>query len=171
MLNRVHWLREEKGAGLLELLVAMPLLTALLIACGVVFCWGVKSYVYTRSDYELQQQLRGPMERIVYDLSCAEDAVTYGSGRLEITCRNLNSTSVKVAYHLDDDGKAFPKIMRNTSSIPQPLTGETKLADVQITKLYFSVTGRTVYVEIKGNNRLTKREYTLHTAVTLPEKG
>lgn len=171
MRNRLHWLSEEAGTGLLELLVAMPLITALLIAFGVVLCWGIKSYVYTRSDYELQQQVRVPLERIVYDLSCAEEAVTYGSGRLVVTCRNFNSQSVQVAYHLDDPGKEYPKIMRNSNNNPQPMTGETKLADIKITKLFFAVTGRTVYVEISANNRLTKRNFSLHTAVTLPEKG
>lgn len=167
-MNVLKPIKEEKGAGLLELVVAMPLISAMLATFAVLLCFGIRSYVFTRSDFELQEQVRIPLERIVRDLNNAEEAKVVDN-KLAIQCRN-STELLWASYYLANSDKVYPKIMRSWKNNPQPLTGETKLADIQIKKFYSEVKDRTVYIEIAANNLLTKTEFALHTAVTLPEK-
>lgn len=147
----------------MELLVAMPLLTMLLAGMAAAVGFGLRSYVRVRSDSELVSQLRVPLERLTRDLSCAEDVKILGS-RLYVYCRNSSEAPQWVCYELADGDKAWPKVSR----AGQPLTGDSRLGKIRISRMSFEIDGRTVYVELSGSNLLTKKECTLHTAVTLP---
>ena len=152
---------------MLEMMIAMPLITALFIVFGVLLCWGVKSYVYMKSDYELVEQIRIPVERIERDLQCAED-VKILTGGLYIYCRNASESPHWVHYYLQNADKASRKISREE----QPLTGDSRLGDIRITKFVYRIAGNgIVYVEVAGVNLLTNKTYDLHTAVALPGKG
>lgn len=164
-MSRLEFFREEKGSTLLSLLVSVPLLTVMLIGLATFLCFGIKRYVYLRGNYELIEQVRTPLERIVRDLNVAEQAMKDGN-RLWIYTRNTSESPTWNDYMLVGASSDNPRISRNS----QPLTGDSKLGDIRITKFDFSVEGRTVFVEISGKNMMTEREYTLKTAVTMPER-
>ena len=166
---KFNFFRDEKGTGLLEILVALPLISVLLATFAIMLCFGIRSYVFTRSNIELQEQVRIPLERIVRDLNNAEDVKISGNS-LAIKCRYSNEL-LWVSYYLTGSNNVNSKMMRSWKNNSQPLTGESKLGDIQFTRFFYKITGKTVYIEISAINCLTKKEYELHTAVTLPVKG
>lgn len=165
-MNKPKWFDDENGFSLLEMVVAMPLITILLLSLGAILCWGLRSYVYLKGDYELISQVRIPLEQVERDLRYAED-IKILSGGLYIFNRNANGVSQTVEYKLSNPGRVNSKISR----MSQPITGNTSLADIRITKFDYKLIGeRTVYVEIEGMNFLSGKRYSLHTAVTFPRK-
>ena len=152
----------EAGFSLLELLVALPVIATLLLSCSAAFLWGVKSYAAIMSDWELQNQVRIPMESIARDLAYAEKVKPSGK-KLYSLCRATSETPQWVEYTIT--AGSMPKLTRDR----QPLTGESSLGNIRILRFDYRIEkARTVYLEIIGENLLTRHTFRLETAVTLP---
>jgi hypothetical protein len=152
----------ESGFSLLELLITLPVIVALLLSCSMAFLWGIKSYAAIMSDWELQNQVRIPMEAIVRDLAYAERVRPLGK-KLYILCRATSETPQWVEYTIT--ASEMPKITRDQ----QPMTGESSLGNIRILRFDYRIEKtRTVYLEIMGENLLTRHTFRLETAVTLP---
>lgn len=159
-------LKQQQGMALLELLIAMPLLSILLVSLGTAFLWGVKLYFFAVSDWELQEQVRISVERIVRDITYADSVKLVGE-EVRIWIKDDDTTGQKyVVYTIN--GSRLPEITKNS----QPMTGQSRLGEIGITKFHFRMQGaRTVFIEIEGENTLTKRKFLLETAATMMKKG
>ena len=165
VMNNTSGEEPDQGFSLLELLISFPLIAMLLLAAGILFCWGIKSYTYMMSDWELQNQVRVSLEQVVRDLTYAEKLDILGK-KLYIFCRSTDETPKWVEYTITE--AAMPKITRNQ----QPITGESTLGDIQIQRFSYRMEKEsTVIIEIIGENLLTRHIYKLETAVTLPRNA
>ncbi|MBR5381589.1 MAG: hypothetical protein IK136_03100 [Oscillospiraceae bacterium] len=164
-MTRRRWHAEERGQGLLELLVSMPLVVILLIALGTAFAFGVRAYVFLMGDWELQKQVAFAMERMTTDLRYAENATVSGD-TLRVLCRMTNETAQWVEYTRTTED--MPRMMRSS----QPMTGESSLGSIAMTRFTAETVGpRTIFLRLCGENRLTGHTYELETAVTWTGKG
>lgn len=159
-------LKQQKGMALLELLVAIPLLSILLASLGTAFLWGLKFYFFAVSDWELQEQVRISIERIVRDITYADRVKLVGE-EVRIWIKDDETTDQKYVVYTTN-GSRLPEITKNS----QPMTGQSRLGEIAITKFNFRMQGtRTVFIEIEGENTLTKRRFLLETAATMIKKG
>lgn len=155
----------ERGAGLLELAAAMPLLALLLAAVGTSFAFGVRAYAFLLSDWEMQREAGFAMERMTADLRYAEDAEVL-NGRLRVRCRQTSEAAQWVEYARTSG--EMPRMTRNS----QPMTGESTLGPIAMTRFEAERVGaRTMRLRLDAENRLTGRAFSLETAVTWPERG
>ncbi|MBQ9377031.1 MAG: hypothetical protein IJU05_04425 [Schwartzia sp.] len=160
-----RWHAEERGQGLLELLVSMPLVAVLLIALGTAFAFGVRAYVFLLGDWELQKQVAFAMERMTTDLRYAED-VTVTGDTLRVFCRMTSEAPQRIVY--ERTSETLPRMMRDH----QPMTGESSLGTIAMTRFTAEAVGaRTIFLRLGGENRLTGHTYELETAVTWTGKG
>ena len=156
---------EEKGAGLLELVAAMPLVVLLSAALATAFAFGLRAYLFLLSDWALQEQVSYAMERMAADLRYAEDA-KIENGKLRVFCRAVSGSPQWVEY--ERTREARPRIRRDS----QPLTGESTLGEISMQRFEAErIGGRTVFLRLVGENLLTGRTYELETAVTWAETG
>ncbi|MBR1761454.1 MAG: hypothetical protein IJ812_06295 [Schwartzia sp.] len=155
----------ERGAGLLELVAAMPLLVILCAALATAFVFGLRAYLFLLGDWALQEQVGYAMERMTADLRYAED-VKIESGDLKVLCRAGSGSAVWVAYRKTQE--SWPRMMLDG----QPLTGQSTLGRIAVKTFAAERVGaRTVLLRLVGENRLTGQEYELETAVTWTGKG
>ncbi len=152
---------DEKGQGLLELVISLPIIAVLLISLSTAFLYFLKLYTFSLSEFELQEQVRMPMERIVRELTYAEKVEIYGN-TLRIWIWNDIGRQQSVTYSLDKS-----KLFKDA----QPLTGGNKLGDIMITKFRcVQKKPEVIFVEIEGRNRLTQHHFSLESAVRLHRK-
>ena len=143
----------------------MPLVVILLIAMGTAFAFGVRAYVFLLGDWELQKQVAFAMERMTTDLRYAENATISGD-TLRVLCRMTNETAQWVDYEMTAED--LPRMMRSR----QPMTGESSLGMIAMTRFAAEAVGpRTIFLRLRGENRLTGHIYELETAVTWTGKG
>lgn len=155
----------EKGAGLLGLVAAMPLIGLLLAAFGTMFVFGARAYFFLLSDWALQEQVGYAMERMTTDLRYAED-VKLDGGRLRVFCRATDGSPAWVVYEKTKEMQA--RIMRDS----QPLTGQSTLGRISMREFKTERVGdRTVLLRLIGENLVSGRTYELETAVTWTGKG
>ena len=158
------WWRQEDGFSLMELSVSLPLFAVLLLSMAVLFGWGLKSYFYMVSDWQLQRDIQYSMKRISSDIMFA-NRVEYGSGYINISGKTDANQSTSVKYELTRE--RFPRIRRNS----QPLTGESTLGVVEIEQMDFEMAGPSaVYIHIRGKNRITGHSYELRSAEYMLQK-
>lgn len=162
--DRKSWWRQEDGFSLIELSVSLPLFAVLLLSMAVLFGWGIKSYFYMVSDWELQRDIQYSMKRISSDIMFANH-VEYGSGYITISGNPDSNLSTPVKYELTREN--LPRIRRNK----QPLTGESTLGVVEIEQMDFEMVGQSaVYIHIRGKNRITGHSYELRSAEYMLQK-
>ncbi|MBO4853283.1 MAG: hypothetical protein J5477_06605 [Schwartzia sp.] len=155
----------ESGAGLMELVVAMPLVVLLSAALAAAFAFGLRAYLFLLSDWALQEQVSYAMERMTTDLRYAEDA-KIENGRLRILCRAVSGSPQWVAYERTQEAR--PRIRRDS----QPLTGESTLGEIVMRSFEAErIDAKTVFLRLVGENLLTGQTYELETAVTWAETG
>lgn len=150
---------DESGAGLLELMAALPLLSIMLVSFGLLLALGVRQYTFMISDWQLQREVRFVVERISYDLLTAQ-AVSQSGGRLRILCSGSEGW---VEYRLTSE--TIPRVMRNS----QPMTGESMMGRIKISALEVRESeGHVLFFRVKGENVLTGHEFELESAAIWP---
>ncbi len=151
----------QAGQSLAELAVALPLIALLLCSLAAVLGWGFRAYYAMLSDWELQNQIRFPMERIAADLMYAYRFESVG-GRLRIRVHDTGGHPQWVEYELTKEER--PRLLRNS----QPMTGESRLVDLSALEFEFRPAGtRTLFYRIRGENPRTGHAFELESAVTL----
>ncbi len=149
---------DEKGATLIELLIAMPMVSIMLLSMAVFLAYGLKTYVIALSDFEMQKEIQFSMEAIQHDLMYAIDAKAE-PGVLRIK-KPGGAFGTWLSYGVKE-GRMIKGI--------QPMTGETTLGNIIIVSFECAKYGeKTVRYSIKARNSLTGREYELRSATTLP---
>jgi len=147
---------------LLEVIVALPLLSIMLLSLGTAFLLLLRMYFCDLGDGELQEQLRLAAVNIVTDVSYA-DRVEVQQDGLKIWSRRRSSGQGWINYRLKDP-LSVGKITKNT----QPLTGDSIHGDIRITKLHCSkMNERTLLLEIEGINKTTGKIFSIETAAFL----
>jgi len=155
---------DNSGHSILELLVAMPLLSVLLVVLSTSFAFGVKNYVVLLSNWELQNQVKLPMERLVMDLDYAEK-VEISADRLRIHCRKSDGQMGWVEYGMINENR--PVISRNS----QPLTGGSRLGDIRFYTFEYHIEDeKLVTFTIGAENMLTGKKFALQSAVWIAGK-
>ncbi len=166
----------EKGYSLLEFLVSLPVLLMLLAGLGTAFTIFLRGYFGILGNWEVQEQVRFSMQRIVRDLQYAIDADTTMYGTLDIRVKGKNAEETSIVYKLYTDDNAAHILKRNKAGYggPQPITGGSILADVSIVDFHCYRLGRIVFIVLEGENKMSKYYFSLESAVCLPnvlEKG
>ncbi len=164
-MNRKSDCENEKGAGLLELVAAMPLIAILFAGIGTAFAYGFHAYICLLSDWTLQEQVGYAMECMTADLRYAED-VKIDDGKLRVFCRAAGGPAEWVRYEKTRETSA--RIMKDG----QPLTGQSTMGTITIERFEIEIPfERTVVIHLAGKNQLTDQTYELETAVTWTGKN
>lgn len=147
---------------LLEVLIALPLLSMMLLSLGTAFLLLLRLYFYNLGDTELQEQLRLAAVDVVMDLSYA-DRVEVQEAGVRIWSRRRSGGQAWIEYQVKNP-RAVGEITKNT----QPLTGDSVHGDIRITKFHCSkLNERTILVEIEGVNKTTGKIFAIETAAFL----
>ena len=158
---RMRERHNQRGLSLLSLIIAVPLLTALLWIMGALALSSLKNYNRLRAESELVSELNFAMERICRDLSYGEE-IDVTAARLRIKTRQNTEPPGYVTYTQDTVSPCKP-IRRKD----QPITGDSDIGRVVIKEFSFRQIGRrTVEVIIRGEISEHGLSYRLHTAVT-----
>lgn len=159
-------------------MIALPILVMLLISVSAVFMFCMRAYFANLADGELVQEVQMAFSRVVEDALAGKSIEEISSQRegLEIVSRqNLlyrdsqPGKLVKESYWLHHMA-SLRKLVR--SSADAPLTGDHTLARVTIVE--FSAVKDEAYphvyrIRLTGKSEMTKHEYTICTAVYLPQ--
>ncbi|MGN0941382.1 MAG: Tfp pilus assembly protein FimT/FimU [Selenomonadaceae bacterium] len=157
------FIKSERGVSLLELLTAMPILSILMISLTVLLGFGIKSYLFVLSDWEMQREVEFTMESIQHDLMYAKSADIV-SGQLIITNQSAKSIIPETTTYELTSGSNL-HITRNA----QPMTGDTKLSNINILKFMLRRhSEKTIFYNIEAENALTGHRYELRSATTYP---
>ena len=160
-MNRLYGIfQQENGYTLLEFMFALPVILGLLLSLSVGSLYFLKLYSYSVSQSELQDQVRIPMERIVRDISYADQIQLIGNDVTLWVWSGGNRQQVTYSYQNS-------RIYRNT----QPLTGDCRLGTILI--IHFrcqQLSTRYFRIEISGRNYSIQRDFTLTTNVYLQDR-
>jgi len=159
-------IHNKKGASLIELLVAMPLLCFLLLTIGTAFLLLMKFYSAYLGDLELQQQMRFAVLSLTRDIAAAK-SVEISMDKLDITTERHLDQGKQILYELNT-GQTINRLMKDN----QPLTGESRVATISITKFNCKkVKNNIINIEIEGVNQNTNKKISMETAVVLLVDG
>jgi type II secretory pathway component PulJ len=159
-------IHNKKGASLVEMLVAMPLLCFLLLTIGTAFLLLMKFYSSYLGDLELQQQMRFALLSMTRDIAAAK-IVEISADKLEITTERHLEQEKQILYELNM-GPTINRLMKDN----QPLTGESRVAAISITKFNCKkIKHHIINIEIEGVNENTNKKISLETAVVMLVDG
>ena len=175
--NAVWQSTNEGGFVFWETLIAMPMLVVLLMSVTGLFMFCMRTYFYQLADGELVQEVQGAFSLVTEDVlngQYIEMRKSQGDGFYIIGRRNpLYNDSrpgelKKESYWLHSMA-GLVKLVRG--SVDAPLTGDHTLA--QVTIVEFSAVRDEHYPQVyklrlTGRSEMTKHEYTMCTAVYLP---
>ena len=173
------WQRtNEAGFILWEALIAIPMMVVLLLSLTGIFMYCMRTYFYQLADGELTQEVQGAFSLVVEDLLTGqyiEEGIGNKEGFYVVGRQNplygdsKPGVMKKEGYWLHNMA-GLVKLTRG--AIYAPLTGDHTLA--QVTVVEFSLVRDDVYpnvykLRLTGKSEMTKHEYTLCTAVYLPQ--
>ena len=159
-------IHNQKGALLVEMLVAMPLLCFLLLTIGTAFLLLMKFYSVYLGDLELQQQMRFAVLSMTRDITSAK-TVEVSTDKLEITTERHLEQTKQILYELNTR-PTINRLMKDN----QPLTGESQVAAISITKFHCKkIKNHIINIEIEGVNKNTNKKISLETAVVMLMNG
>lgn len=168
---RNEWWQEERGFSLLELVTALPITAMLLVSLAAAFLWLVRLYVFTLSDWELQAQVRMPLERMVLEASTA-GKIDGAEDALRMELHDSFGKILAVQYGIKGSGEHRILTRRDDDGYMQPLTGGSMLGDICIREFScVMLSERLAFLRITGENRLTGHQFSLETAVAVPGNG
>ena len=160
-MNRLYGIfQQENGYTLLEFMFALPVILGLLLSLSVGSLYFLKLYSYSVSQSELQDQVRIPMERIVRDISYADQIQLIGNDVTLWVWTGNDRQQITYSYRNS-------KLYRNT----QPLTGDCRLGTILIIRFRCQqISQRYVRIEITGRNYSIHRDFTLSTTICLSDR-
>ena len=161
----------EKGGMLLELLVALPMILLLMASLWAAFASFMKEYTLIAKEWELQQELRSCMERMVQDAKLAEDICINSSEEpsLGFTRRTAQGEILRGCYMFYPGVPGSIKKMKEERyGSPQPMTSGSRPGRVSITKVSYEIRDQQVFISLWGKDLDSSLEAELSTAVALP---
>ena len=157
----------------METLVSLPVIVFLLSALGGCILWTVRTVLWQKADWELQEEVRYVMERIVEDASKTEYADIWWDGRTVY----FQYWDMVKSWTMSRPPEAYAKY--EWLGVPledfwwiaaertgMPLTGKSVLGKVTITEFHCSMaTDHLFHVRITGRSKVTGHEFSLESAV------
>ena len=163
--------RPEKGGMLLELLIALPLILFLTMSLCMAFSSFLKAYLLVSREWELQQELRVCMERMVQDIKLAEDVCIEGDERPSLGyTRHTAQGDILQGYYIIYPGVpgCMKKMKADGYGAPQPMTGGSWPGRVSVTAACYEIRDGRLFIVLRGRELDSSLELELSTAIALP---
>lgn len=150
--------KNENGFSILEILIGMST-NILLLAGGIILLYcGVKSYVYSISDFELIEEVRHTAQMI-------NDTIRYGYDKeisensISVYIKDISTNNfLKVNYRVSDKGIVYYNY--------QPITGDSVLGNIKIRRLLFSDNNDgSVHIVVEGVNLINGHSFSIENNV------
>lgn len=151
----------DKGFTLLEVVIAMTLLSIVLLAGNQLLFSGLKSWIHGEEQIDVVQNMRVGMDFMTREIRSATGVKTANSSYIIITVLNYDFSTGDVRYQYDNVDKELER--KEGSSSPQPVSS-------RISGLTFSYDSgnpiKWVGIEMKGK-RKDGHEITMKSKVSL----
>ncbi len=174
MLYRKVTAADERGYILLETVLALPCLVVLLSVLGGCILWAVKTAAWQRDDWEVQEELRYVMGKLVEDASRSESAAITREGKsIRLYYRkNMNPLQLEkaptlyIGYSKWGGGEWGKGWIEMVDKVAAPMTGGTLLANLDVTDFCCTMeTDHILHIHLAGKSLRTGHEFSLETAV------
>jgi len=118
--------KTDSGFTLLEVVIAMTLLSIVLLAGNQLLFSGLKSWIHGEEQIDVVQNMRTGMDFMTREIRSAKEVKTADSKYIVITMTKTDLSTVDVRYQYDSIDKELER--KEGSSSPQPVS--SRISDV-----------------------------------------
>ncbi|MEL7567492.1 MAG: prepilin-type N-terminal cleavage/methylation domain-containing protein [Dehalobacterium sp.] len=112
--------KNDNGFTLLEVVIAMSLLSIVLLAGNQLLFSGLKSWIHGEEQIDVVQNMRVGMDLMTREIRSATGVKTANSNYIIITMTKTDLSTVDVCYQYDSINKELER--KEGSSSPQPVS-------------------------------------------------